>query len=186
MLEICENGDWERGAAASEGCRDPTAMPRTVRAAQIAAAELRNCNRDIVNLKRRRGRLVASQAAPRGADVTIPAAPPACVRRVDSLPSARKLPHGTLADEGGKQTDGRQPALTLSAQAAVRRMTVPANASLNQQASRPRQTRSEFVTTLNRRRRAPWQVLFPFALSLTRDPEARASAGAKIVLPDPR
>lgn len=147
VLEICENGDWERGAAASEGCRDPAAIPRTVRAAKIAAGELGSCSRDIVNLKTRRGRFVASQAAPRGADVTIPAAPPAFVRRVDSLPSARKLPHGTLADESGKQTDGRQPALTSSVQAAVRRMTVPANASLNQQANQPRQTRSEFVTT---------------------------------------
>ncbi len=131
MLEIGENGDWERGAAASEGRRDATARPRTVRAGQIAAGELRNCNRDIVNLKTGRG-FVTSQTAPRGADVTIPAAPPAIVRRVDSLPSARKLPHGTLADGNGKQTDGQQPALTSSIQAAVRRMTVPANASLNQ------------------------------------------------------
>jgi len=102
-------GIGQRRAAASEGCRDAAAIPRTVRAAQIAAGELRSCNRDIVNLKTRRGRFVASQTAPRGADVTIPAAPPAFVRRVDSLPSARKLPRGRLPMGAASKPTGDNP-----------------------------------------------------------------------------
>ena len=109
VLEIGENGDWETGAAALEGCRDAAAIPRTVRAVQIAAAELRSCNRDIVNLKTRRGRFVTSQAAPQGADITIPAAPPAFVRRVDSLPSACKLPHGRLPMRAASKPTGDNP-----------------------------------------------------------------------------
>jgi len=41
--------------------------------------------------------LVAVQAAPQGVDVTIQDAPPAFVRQVDSLLSARNLPARTLA-----------------------------------------------------------------------------------------
>ena len=83
-------------------------LPRTVRAVQIAAGELRSCNRDIVNLKTGRG-FVASQTAPRGADVTIPAAPPAFVRRVDLLPSVRKLPHGRLPMGTASKPTGDNP-----------------------------------------------------------------------------
>jgi len=46
-------------------------------------------------------RLVAIEAAPYDADVTIQDAPPAVVRQVDSLLSARNLPARTLA--GGSQ-----------------------------------------------------------------------------------
>ena len=131
VLEIGENGDWERGAAASEGCRDAAAIPRTVRAAQIAAGELRSCNRDIVNLKTRRGRFVASQTGAARRRRHDPG------RAAGLCPAGRfvafrsQTPARTLADGNGKQTDGRQPALTSSVQAAVHRMTVPANASLN-------------------------------------------------------
>jgi hypothetical protein len=84
-------------------------------------------------------RLVAIQAAPDDADVTIQDAPPAVVRQVDSLLSARNLPARTLAgDHSGEPSDGPKTVPTLSAQAAGRHMTVPANASLNQRASRPR------------------------------------------------
>ena len=90
--------------------------------------------------KTRRTRLVATQAAPHGVDVTIQDAPPRIVRQVDSLLSARDLPaqNSRRRIALAIQPAGRQPAPTLSAQAAGRRMTVPANASLNQQASRPR------------------------------------------------
>jgi hypothetical protein len=46
-------------------------------------------------------RLVAIQAAPNDADVTIQDAPPAVVQQVDSLLSARNLPAQTRA--GGSQ-----------------------------------------------------------------------------------
>jgi hypothetical protein len=51
--------------------------------------------------KKRRTRLVATQAAPHGVDVTIQDAPLRIVRQVDSLLSARDLPAQTLA--GGSQ-----------------------------------------------------------------------------------
>jgi hypothetical protein len=62
-----------------------------------------NCGRTVVVLPsehrhpENKAWLVAVQTAPQGADVTIQDAPPAFVRQVDSLLSARNLPAPTLA-----------------------------------------------------------------------------------------
>jgi len=52
-------------------------------------------------------RLVAIQAAPNDADVTIQDAPPAVVRQVDSLLSARNLPAQILVGGSQRRADRR-------------------------------------------------------------------------------
>jgi hypothetical protein len=56
---------------------------------------------------------------------------------------------------------GRPTRPALFARPACHRMMVPANASLNQRASRPRELGPNSQRAINRRRGAGWQALFP-------------------------
>ena len=107
MLEMGNFGDWETSAAASAGRRRQTAAPATTRAAWTAAGGWWFRHRDIVILKQGVARLVAIQAAPNGADVTIQDAPPAVSgRSIRCFSLAIFLRRPSRADRSGEPSDG--------------------------------------------------------------------------------
>lgn len=139
MLEIGKFGGCETSAAALVGWRDATAAPTTIPAARIAAGKFWFCHRDIVILKTRRGmaRRHSDGATWRRCHDPGRAGGPCPAGRFVAFRSQSSRAHPPT-DRSGEPSFGPTTP-TLSVQVAGRRTTVPANASLNQRANRPRE-----------------------------------------------